>query len=1095
MYGSQSSEIPRIILLTLALAVGYFVTGMLGLMLAIPPGYATAVWPASGFALAGLLRFGYRLWPGVFVGSFSVNLVNSFDPEAAGVLFIISIGIATGATLQALVGAYLVSRYVDLKAGLIQTQDIFKFYFHAGPASCLVSASVGVTTLWVSGSISAAEFPYSWMTWWVGDTIGVLLVVPLLLVLFGEPKSIWSQRSSRVATPVFLVLFLAVLAFVFSSQQEQDRIESEFREQAVALGNSLEKELAKYLETLYSLQNLINFSGSVDRAHFRNHTLRVLDRNSGIQALSWNPVIRGDYRNQFEEDVRQEGHSKFSINEKTKDGKLVKAKQRDKYVVVNFIEPMLDNAKAFGFDVYSDPLRKKALDLAAATGELIATSPIKLVQETDYQAGVLFFLPIYESSDIPFNQSDRLAMIRGYVVGVFRFGDLLSQALSDYSAPNLKTKLSDISDPKKSILLAAYRFGSSGKGQLVHDMEPSLPELPSNESQAEFNGQLLWNSQIQIGQKLWSIQVSSEHEYFQNHRSWVAWGMLTTALLFTTLFGLFLFVLTGHAIVDRNRSAKLAAEIEQRKQTESSLADSREKYRLAMEATKEGLWDWDILTGKVYYSPGWLKILGESSVANRYEAWRQRLHPEDEEEVLDSLNTHVAGATTHWSHEFRLRRKDGSWIWVLGRGQVVNRNSRGEALRMVGTMTDISIPKEAEAERERLHRELQQTRKMKALGQLTGGVAHDFNNILGIIMGYTNMALDRFGDQLPDKVITYLNTSIKASERAKGLVAKMLTFSRSRTEDERPLQLAPLVEENLEMLRSILPSSIQVEFDYEPDLPSVVLDPSHMQQLLMNLCLNARDAMEGSGKLSIGLGWQRNIFEECASCHRRIEGDWMELWVRDNGTGMSPDVIEHLFEPFFTTKEVGKGTGMGMAVIHGIISDHSGHILVETEVGLGSTFRILLPAAEAAEGGVGPESEESHLVHHSEAHLLVVDDEPDLAEYVADLLELHEYESTIAHDAEEALELFHKNPTRYQGVISDYTMPGMNGVELITEIRKISASFPAILCTGYSDDIDIEGAERRGIRYLSKPIESDRLLNLLAELIELAKDTTLRKSS
>ncbi|MCP4996944.1 MAG: response regulator [Gammaproteobacteria bacterium] len=408
----------------------------------------------------------------------------------------------------------------------------------------------------------------------------------------------------------------------------------------------------------------------------------------------------------------------------------------------------------------------------------------------------------------------------------------------------------------------------------------------------------------------------------------------------------------------------------------------------------------------------------------------------------------------------------------------------GDERNLMVMFSDISERKLGEVEQMRLQQELQQAQKMEALGQLTGGIAHDFNNIIGIIMGNSEMALNRYSDEIPEKMVNYLKTTMKASERAKDLVAQMLFFSRSGSEGSEPLQFASLIQENVKMLHSILPSSIRIGLSCEEGLPSILMHPTKLQQLMMNLCVNARDAMDGIGTLTIGLRWHRGIDEKCSACHKQVKGDWIELKVTDTGCGVDPESLGRIFDPFYTTKDIGKGTGMGLSVLHGIVSAHGGHVLVESDLGIGTTFRILFPPV-AEEVPVSDELSQSvnQYSHGAGEDVLIVDDEPELAEYIGDLLELHNYHATIKTDSQEALSLFQENPDKFSLLITDQTMPGLTGVELVEQLRKIQSNFPAILCTGYSDSIDKDGAEGKNICFLGKPIDADKLIQSAGELL------------
>ncbi len=391
---------------------------------------------------------------------------------------------------------------------------------------------------------------------------------------------------------------------------------------------------------------------------------------------------------------------------------------------------------------------------------------------------------------------------------------------------------------------------------------------------------------------------------------------------------------------------------------------------------------------------------------------------------------------------------------------------------------------QAETERKRLRRELQQAQKMESLGQLTGGIAHDFNNILGVIMGFSELARDHYVSEGEAKLISYLDRVLEASGRARDLVAQMMAFTRGNANDDKPLRLGPLVKENLRMMGSMLPSSIQINAEMEENLPSVLMDSGQFNQLLMNLCINARDAMQGRGKLTVRLGWGNGAEMECATCHKQLDGSWVELSVTDTGSGISTDILDRIFDPFFTTKDVGKGTGMGLAVIHGIVRNHGGHILVETEPGKSTTFRLLFPplveeTAETPEALPFPVD----LSRGQGEEILVVDDEPDLGNFIGDLLHHYGYKATVMSDSREALALFRKKPDTFVLAITDQTMPGITGAMLVKGLREVRGDLPVILNTGFSEEIDAIAAAKMGVRYLEKPVRAESLIRAVRDLL------------
>lgn len=408
----------------------------------------------------------------------------------------------------------------------------------------------------------------------------------------------------------------------------------------------------------------------------------------------------------------------------------------------------------------------------------------------------------------------------------------------------------------------------------------------------------------------------------------------------------------------------------------------------------------------------------------------------------------------------------------------------GNPKYLLGISDDITKQKEAEAERVRLQHELQQVHKMESLGHLTGGIAHDFNNLLGIMSGFTELSLQLGETMSWEKLSGYLHQVQDAGERAANLVSQMLAFSRNDQIDNQVMALAPIVEKDIKLLRATLPSTIKIELSIDDNLPAVMTNPTTMNQVLLNLAINARDAMNGAGRLDICLSHVKNINEKSFITHRPIKGDWVELAVSDNGSGIDPAIINDIFTPFYTSKTIGKGTGMGLSVIYGIIKSCNGHILVESEMDKGSTFRMLFPPiTEKHEKISDANSSSKPQFTGQEKEILIVDDEKSLALLIGEVVSGYGYQKTIVTDSTEALEIFKEEPDRFSIVITDQTMPELTGIDLIAKLRKIKPNLPAILCSGYSDKVDAKEAESQNINYFQKPVDTKRLILKIDELL------------
>jgi len=342
MTPSPTPDFSRRLVEVLAVGVAYFVLGRLALLLAIPPGYATAVWPAAGVALAAVLMLGRHVWPGIAVGSFVVNVWTSFDAASLNTIFkttSLPLFIGIGAALQALVGAQLIRRFVGYPNPLAKEQDVIKFLMLGGPVACLVNAAWGATILWFTGTISSAVFLFSWWTWWVGDTIGSLTFSPLALIWLAEPREAWRRRRLSVTRPLALTFGLAVVLFVYASRWEQNRLRLEFQRRTDAVAQELIRQVNRHIDALHSLESYYVSSGQITREAFRTFVQRVLSRHGGIRVFAWTPRVLDTDRAQFEAGVRREGLANFEITEENSAGEMQSAGQRAEYLPITYIEP------------------------------------------------------------------------------------------------------------------------------------------------------------------------------------------------------------------------------------------------------------------------------------------------------------------------------------------------------------------------------------------------------------------------------------------------------------------------------------------------------------------------------------------------------------------------------------------------------------------------------------------------------------------------------------------------------------------------------------------------------------------------------------
>lgn len=395
--------------------------------------------------------------------------------------------------------------------------------------------------------------------------------------------------------------------------------------------------------------------------------------------------------------------------------------------------------------------------------------------------------------------------------------------------------------------------------------------------------------------------------------------------------------------------------------------------------------------------------------------------------------------------------------------------------------------------RQELERQLMHIQKMESLGQLTGGIAHDFNNMLASMLGYTELSLELETTRHDSKLKKYLTQVLTTGDRARLLINQMLAFSRAEDTSNKTetVPVSDIIEDARKLLRPLLPSTINSEVKDNPDKLYVKVNRVMLDQVLMNICLNAKDAMTGStrtGSIIISTSIQNYDLTECHSCHQTIAGTYVVIEINDNGVGMDSDCQKRLFEPFFTTKDVGKGTGMGLSMVHGIIHEHSGHLIVESEINIGTNIKILLPEASGAhktpQNTIIKPSTSTKFSAKEIKHILIVDDEKSITTFLSDLLQRYHYKVTPFNNSQLALDFFNLHHSEIDLVITDQLMPNLTGVEMSAKMINIDQKTPIVMCTGYSDQVKQSNMQELAISaYIEKPIETDKLLKIIDSLI------------
>ena len=546
-------------------------------------------------------------------------------------------------------------------------------------------------------------------------------------------------------------------------------------------------------------------------------------------------------------------------------------------------------------------------------------------------------------------------------------------------------------------------------------------------------------------------------------------------------------LLSWTAIFDKNDGVTYATarDITKLRQAELALRDSEFRWKFAIEGSGDGLWDWDVTAGTVFFSKRWKETLGyaEDEIGNRFSEWETRVHLEDQARAMADVRAHLEGATTHFVNEHRVRCKDGSWKWILAHGLTVSRDAGGRPLRMIGTHSDITARRQAEIEREALDRKVQETQKLESLGVLAGGIAHDFNNLLTSVLGNASIAAMELppGSSVQDCIAQITEASLRAADLCK----QMLAYSGRGRFVVQKLDLGQLVEQTAQMLQISISKKAVLRFRLEKGLPPVEVDATQIRQVIMNLVINASEAIgDRSGVISLSTGLtrvDRNYLHGTLMDPDLPEGEYVCLEVADSGCGMNSETQARIFDPFFTTKFTGRG--LGLAAVLGIVRGHKGALKVHSAVGRGTTFKLVFPAA--AGDTESPKTPPATVPQwHSEGAVLVVDDEETMRSTDARMLPMMGLEPVLAVDGREAIAVFRENPARFVLVLLDLTMPHMDGEQTFSELRRLRPDVRVVLMSGFNAQEALVPFEGKGLAsFLQKPFTLPELRAVLKSVM------------
>lgn len=513
----------------------------------------------------------------------------------------------------------------------------------------------------------------------------------------------------------------------------------------------------------------------------------------------------------------------------------------------------------------------------------------------------------------------------------------------------------------------------------------------------------------------------------------------------------------------------LRTDITPRIKTELALQESNERLDMAMSVANDGVWDWRFDIDTVFLDDNYYRVAGyePGDFPANYDEWEKRVHPEDLNAARNTFIDCLKGKTESAEIEYRFKRKTGEYMWILGKGKIIERDRNGRAVRFIGTNTDITEAKQTE-------QALRRVQKMDAVGQLTGGIAHDFNNIIGVILGNVDLLLKRVGED--ENILKRIDSIRMSAQRAADLTAQLLSFSRTRSASVSVTNINELLNNMDSLISRSLTPQVHITRKFSDDLWMTEIDPGDMQDAILNMVINAGDAMKEGGNLIIETA---NVTLDQSFLMINPEaktGEYVELAISDNGVGIDSETQEHIFEPFFTTKPQGKGTGLGLAMVFGFVKRSYGYIKVYSEPGIGSTFRIYLPRVDAVVSGEREADSPDEALPTGTETILVVDDERLLLELAETQLSELGYQTVTAENAMQAMVILQYRDD-IDLLFSDVVMPGgINGYELALQATAMHPTLKVLLTSGFTSNAVIHsGVEKYAENLLGKPYRNREL--------------------
>jgi two-component system, cell cycle sensor histidine kinase and response regulator CckA len=868
-----------------------------------------------------------------------------------------------------------------------------------------------------------------------------------------SPSFLSPYRRGTVGLVLLLGAGLSFFMWRYAAKLDAERVHVGFLSRAQTQATVANQHLRTYQEMIYSLRDTFLGQNLVSRNEFASVAHELLSRHPGVQALQWVRIVTHAERTRLEKQASQELHRPFVVRRRLPDNTLIPAPNDEEYFVITYVEPLAGNEVVLGYDVTTAPTAP-LLMAARQDRQFKVSRTFQLAQsgKNAAQPGIVFILPLWRH-DVPGSP------VEGFVQGVFHVETMLAQSHGLTTNEALDTYYVDLDPAAEGG--ATLLYANLGGIEPLHDRTGKIT-LPPLDDPADFH------ATISFGGRTWRMIIRLNDTWAQRTTTLQPLMILVGGLITTVLLALFISSLL-------RSTASIEAEVRERtrqlRESETRLQDIVD-HSPALIFLKDP-------AGRYLLCNQPFAQLCRRPKAEVIGLTDTDLFPADQASLYRKHDMEVITAVRPMEFEEPAAIQGGARIHIVQKFPLID--EQGRAYALCGIATDITDRKAAEENKLTLERQLLESQKLESLGVLAGGIAHDFNNILTAILGNATLA----GMDLPSdhRAMGYLQQIERASRRAGDLCAQMLAYAGKASFVTAPVNLTALVRDTAALLEVSVAKRAHLELAVAEDLPSVHGDITQLRQIVMNLVINAADAMgeRPDGEISVRTYCRElpaDFFRQAVQKHDLPAGRYVGLEVSDTGSGMPPQVLARIFEPFFTTKFSGRG--LGLAAVLGIVHSHDGALFVESTVGRGTTFRLFFPAGSG-------EASFSHSPFalptagiRLRGTVLIVDDEEAVRLVAAEALGMLGATPLEAGNGAEALALIDRQGDAIDMVLLDLTMPGMNGEETLRHLRQTHPALRVVIMSGYSEGETMQRCASLGVAgYLSKPFEIGDLIERL----------------